>query len=224
MTTATLLAAYRLGAFPMAPDATSDQLHWYMPEQRGIMPLARTPVQRAKPFPARLMRTVRSGRFEVTSNTNFAQVVRACGPSHTQRASDTWISPRIEKLYTALHHQGHAHSLEVWSPLQGGGQRLVGGLYGVALGGAFFGESMFSTERDASKVALVHLVAALNQAGYLLLDTQYVTPHLASLGGVAISRPHYEALLAKALAHEGPAWPAQVGLVALGAALKDLGA
>lgn len=179
-----LLYAYQNGLFPMADPDEDDAIYWYAPDPRGIIPLD------AFHVPKTLAKLVRQGRFEVTTNRSFEQVVRACA-----EREETWISEAIIQTYTDLHHVGFAHSFECW--LEG---TLVGGLYGVALGGAFFGESMFNHVRDASKVALVHLVNHLNTQGFVLLDTQFITPHLARFGAVEIPKATYEARLMEALA------------------------
>ena len=185
-----LIEAYRMGIFPMADDRVG-ALYWFRPDPRAVLPLD------AFHVPQTLAKLVRRGPFTVTTDRAFARVIHACA----DRAA-TWISDEIIAAYTALHRQGHAHSIECWR-----GGRLAGGLYGVALGGAFFGESMFHRERDASKVALVHLVRCLRRGGYVLLDTQYVTPHLARFGVVEIPRAEYERRLARALAVPA-SWPA----------------
>ncbi len=187
-----LLNAYAQGLFPMAERRDSAELYWVSPEKRGIIPLDGFHV------PRRLARTVRSGRFAVTADRAFAEVMRACAASGRE---ETWINDEILRLYTALFAGGHAHSVECW---QDGA--LAGGLYGVRLGGAFFGESMFSRARDASKVALVHLVDGLKRGGFVLLDAQFLTGHLARFGAVEIPRPRYLELLGAALAHQA-AWP-----------------
>lgn len=181
-----LLRAYASGIFPMAESADSDGLYWFDPERRGIMPLDGFHV------PRRLSRTVRQGRFEVRFDHDFPAVMQGCA-AVTGTRTNTWINRDILRLYTDLHTRGHAHSVECWS-----GGRLVGGLYGVSLGGAFFGESMFSRETDASKVALVHLVARLKAGGFTLLDAQFVTEHLSQFGAVEIPRAEYRARLAAA--------------------------
>ena len=190
-----LLAAYQAGVFPMA-DANGD-IGWYAPDPRGVLPLD------AFHVPKSLARVVRSGRFTVRTDTAFRDVVEACAEAAPGR-EETWISADIVRAYTALHRLGFAHSVECWLPADadGGapqGERLVGGLYGVALGGAFFGESMFHRETDASKVALVHLVRRLRAGGYALLDTQMTTSHLERFGVVEIPRAEYERRLAEAL-------------------------
>lgn len=182
-----LLRAYAAGIFPMAERADSDDLFWVNPETRGIFPLDGLIVSRS------LRKAVRQARFRVRCDAAFAEVMRGCAAA-TERRGQTWINQTILDLYTELHHLGFAHSVECW--LNG---KLVGGLYGVSLGGAFFGESMFSRERDASKIALVHLVARLRLGGFSLLDTQFVTDHLARLGAIEISRAAYLRRLAEAL-------------------------
>ena len=182
-----LLRAYAGGIFPMADSADSADLFWYDPEERGILPLD------AFHIPRKLRKVVRQGRFELRFDTAFADVMRACAEPAPGRES-TWINSEILRLYHALHVHGFAHSVECWRE-----GRLVGGLYGVSIGGAFFGESMFSRETDASKVALVHLVARLRSAGYQLLDTQFVTSHLIRFGAVEIPRAEYHRMLNDAL-------------------------
>lgn len=186
-----VLRAYRAGLFPMAERRDGERLYWLDPELRGVQPLD------AFHLPRRLARTVLSDTFEVRCDTAFAEVMHGCAAPTPDRP-ETWINPEIERLFGALHVMGHAHSVECWQ--QG---RLVGGLYGVALGGAFFGESMFSTARDASKVALVHLVARLRLGGFRLLDTQFVTEHVARFGAIEIPRAEYRRRLLVAL--EAPA-------------------
>lgn len=186
-----LLRAYAAGIFPMAEGADSAELMWFDPPMRGILPLEGFHV------PRRLRRTVRQRRFEVRIDSAFREVVTACGEPTSDRPT-TWINGDILDAYTALHERGRAHSVECWRD-----GRLVGGLYGVALGAAFFGESMFSRETDASKVALVHLVARLVRGRFGLLDTQFVTSHLSRFGAVEISRIRYRRLLNAAIAREG---------------------
>ncbi|TCT00588.1 leucyl/phenylalanyl-tRNA--protein transferase [Aquabacter spiritensis] len=204
-----LLKAYACGIFPMAESAEDPGLYWIEPERRGIFPLDGLRIS------SRLARTVRSDRFEVRIDSDFDGVIDGCAASQPGRAK-TWINARIRTLYGQLFTRGRCHTVEVWRE-----GRLVGGLYGVRLGAAFFGESMFHVERDASKVALVHLVARLRAGGFRLLDTQFVTPHLESLGAVEVSRRHYHRLLDAALATEGDfyCWPADLA-VAGGAALQ----
>ena len=182
-----LLRAYRLGLFPMAESRTSRALHWLDPEFRGVLPLD------GFHLPRSLRKTLRSGPFTVTANRDFAGTIAACAAARANRP-DTWINQEIERLFTELHQLGFAHSVETWS-----NGALVGGLYGAALGGAFFGESMFSTATDASKVALAHLVARLRLGGFSLLDTQFITAHLARFGAVEIPRADYHILLAEAV-------------------------
>ena len=182
-----LLTAYRLGLFPMAEGRGSKTLHWLDPRRRGVIPLDRFRVSR------RLCRTVRQGRFEVLVDSDFDAVIAACAEPRSDDG-DTWINADILRLYRELYRKGAAHSVEC--RLDG---RLAGGLYGVSVGGAFFGESMFSRVRDASKVALVHLAARLRLGGYRLLDTQFVTDHLATFGAIEISRLDYRRRLSAAL-------------------------
>lgn len=186
-----LLRAYACGIFPMAESADDPSLFWVEPELRGVIPLTGFRVS------SRLARTVRSDAFTVTVNQAFTAVMDGCAEPQPGR-EDTWINRRIRELYSGLYTLGHCHSVECW---QDGD--LVGGLYGVSLGRAFFGESMFHRARDASKVALVHLVARLIAGGFELLDTQYVTEHLKTFGAVEIPRRRYTGLLEKALT--GPA-------------------
>jgi leucyl/phenylalanyl-tRNA--protein transferase len=183
ITSEILVRAYSIGLFPMAEDASSEHLYWVEPELRGVFPLDALSVSRS------LAKTVRSDAFEVRADGAFTEVMRACA-----NRDKTWINADILRLYRELHDRGQAHSIEVRQEGE-----LVGGLYGVSLGAAFFGESMFHVARDASKVALVHLVARLRAGGYRLLDTQFITPHLASLGAVEITRKAYRARLAEAI-------------------------
>jgi leucyl/phenylalanyl-tRNA--protein transferase len=186
-----LLRAYACGIFPMAESADDPTLFWVEPEQRGVIPLDGFQIS------SRLKRTVRSDRFIVTVNHAFPEVIDGCAAPRMGR-ENTWINRRIRNLYTALHRLGHCHSVEAWE-----GDQLAGGLYGVSLGGAFFGESMFHRARDASKVALVHLVARLIAGGFVLLDTQFVTDHLRSFGAVEVPRRRYRTELDVALLHQG---------------------
>jgi len=189
-----LLRAYAEGLFPMAERRGDSTLYWVSPEKRGIIPLDSFHV------PHRLARTARSGSFTVTADLAFREVMQACAAPGTGRP-ESWINDEILHLYTALHAGGHGHSIECW---QDGA--LAGGLYGVRLGAAFFGESMFSRRRDASKVALVHLVEGLRRGGFVLLDTQFITAHLAQFGAIEIPRAQYLAKLADALNREA-LWP-----------------
>ena len=189
-----LLRAYSIGLFPMAESAHDPNLFWVDPEERGIFPLDGLVVTRS------LAKTVRSGRFEVRVDTAFDAVIDGCAEAGPGREG-TWINDRIRSLYRALFDMGHVHTIEAWAD-----GVLVGGLYGVALGGAFFGESMFHRATDASKVALVHLVARLRAGGFKLLDTQFVTTHLATLGAVAVPKHAYHLLLADAVERKGDFW------------------
>jgi leucyl/phenylalanyl-tRNA---protein transferase len=189
-----LLRAYANGVFPMAEHRTDDQVFWVDPQRRGVIPLQRFHISRS------LAKTIRSGHFTVTTDQVFDQVVAGCADR-----AETWINATIAGLYQQLHSLGQAHSLEVWE-----GGALVGGVYGVTLGAAFFGESMFSRRTDASKLALAYLVDRLRLGGFCLFDTQFLTAHLASLGAIEISRAEYRkrlraALLAEAsFDHAGP--------------------
>jgi len=174
----------------MAEKRDDPHLYWVSPEKRGVIPLDTFHVSR------RLARTVRSGKFTVTFDRAFAEVMRGCATPRPGR-EDTWINSEILRLYIALAASGHAHSVECWRD-----GRLVGGLYGIKLGAAFFGESMFSCERDASKVALVKLVETLKHGGFALLDTQFITPHLAGFGAVEVPRDRYLTQLENALSRE----------------------
>jgi leucyl/phenylalanyl-tRNA--protein transferase len=197
-----LLQAYAAGIFPMAESATEPELFWVDPVRRGILPLDGFHV------PSRLRRTIRSGRFAIRCNSAFEAVMRGCAESTSDRPQ-TWINDEIIALYTALFQRGAAHCVECWAD-----GVLAGGLYGVQLGAAFFGESMFSRVTDASKVALVHLVARLRHGGFQLLDTQFVTEHLQRFGAIEIPRREYHARLAAALrneAHFGLALPLESG-------------
>lgn len=192
-----LLRAYAVGLFPMAESADDPRLFWVDPEVRGILPLD------GFHLPRRLARTMRANPFSVRVDGDFAQVVAGCA-ERTDRRRETWINGEIRRLYVALHRQGHAHSVECW---QDG--RLAGGLYGVRIGGAFFGESMFSRVPEASKVALVHLVARLRRGGFRLLDTQFVTAHLAGFGAIEMPRDAYRSLLAEAV-HAPASFPSEM--------------
>jgi leucyl/phenylalanyl-tRNA--protein transferase len=183
-----MLRAYRAGLFPMAETRKGDRLYWLDPEKRGVLPLE------GFHLPRRLARTVLSSSFAVTVDQDFDGTIAGCASPAPGR-DDTWINPQIERLFSELYRLGHAHSVE---SRQGG--QLVGGLYGVAIGGVFFGESMFSFARDASKVALVHLVARLRLGGFRLLDTQFVTAHLAQFGAEELAREDYKTQLNQALA------------------------
>jgi leucyl/phenylalanyl-tRNA---protein transferase len=186
-----LLKAYACGIFPMAESAEDPALYWIEPERRGIIPLDRFHVS------SRLARTVRSSHFTVMVDRDFDGVLDGCSEPMPGRTR-TWINARIRNLYRKLYERGDCHTVEVYD-----GDKLIGGLYGVSLGRAFFGESMFHRTRDASKVALVHLVARLRAGQYRLLDTQFVTEHLRTFGAVEVSRPTYHKLLDAALVGEG---------------------
>ena len=179
-----LLRAYAMGIFPMSDGREDPQIHWIDPRRRGVLPLDGFHISRS------LAKRLRSGQFRTTVDTAFEAVVEACADR-----GETWISRRIQRLYGQLHALGFAHSVEVWE-----GDQLVGGVYGVTLGAAFFGESMFSRTTDASKVALAYAVHRLRAGGFRLFDTQFLTPHLASLGGIEITRADYHRRLAEALA------------------------
>lgn len=182
-----LLKAYAIGVFPMADDRNAPEIYWVEPRKRGVLPLERFYLSRS------LRKTIRSERFETTLNKAFPDVLRACAAA-TEDRPGTWINGQIEEAVLRLHALGHAHSIETWFEGQ-----LVGGLYGISLGRAFFGESMFSSMTDASKVALAHLVARLKVGGFDLLDCQFQTPHLESLGAIEISREDYSVALSAAL-------------------------
>lgn len=186
-----VLRAYAAGLFPMAEAADDPELHWIEPRLRGVLPLSGFHVPRS------LAKLVRQKPFEIRVDTAFAAVIRACGQERAERPS-TWINSEIISLYTGLHAMGHAHSVECWRDGE-----LVGGLYGISLGAAFFGESMFSLASGASKVALVHLVARLKAGGFLLLDAQFSNPHLTQFGCMEIPQAIYLAQLQKALEAEG---------------------
>jgi leucyl/phenylalanyl-tRNA--protein transferase len=204
-----LLKAYACGIFPMAESAEDNALYWIEPERRGILPLDRVHI------PKRLARTIRSGGFEVKIDRNFEAVIEGCAAPRSGRRS-TWINGRIRGLYRELFALGHCHTVEVWQD-----DKLIGGLYGVHLGRAFFGESMFSRARDASKIALVYLVARLKYGGFTLLDTQFVTGHLARFGAIEVSRDEFQRFLEAALGGgmaqgSGSGGAAAAGLGALG--------
>ncbi len=187
LTSNVLVRAYAMGVFPMARSRDDPRLYWIDPEQRGILPLEGFHVSK------RLRKTLRQGGFEIRCDTAFETVMRACGEPTDDRP-DSWINEEIVRLFVELFRLGLAHSVETWRD-----GRLVGGLYGLGLGAAFFGESMFSRETDASKVALVHLVARLKHGGFLLLDTQFVTTHLQQFGAVEIPRDDYQDRLSAAI-------------------------
>ena len=186
-----LLLAYRLGIFPMAESRNSKDVLWVRPHERGIIPLEKFHV------PRRLARAVKSDRFQVRIDTAFDQVIRGCAESRPDRR-DTWINEAIIDVFEIMYVRGHAHSVEIWQA-----DTLVGGLYGLSLGGAFFAESKFSRATDASKVALVHLAARLKAGGYVLLDAQFPNPHLEQFGAINVTEERFQGLLAQALEHEG---------------------
>jgi len=205
-----MLRAYRIGLFPMAESRDARTLYWLDPEMRGVIPLQGFHV------PRRLARRVRQGPYRITANRAFAEVLTECAAPRASSA-DSWINGEIRTLFLALHAQGHAHSIEAWA-----GELLVGGLYGVSLGAAFFGESMFSRADDASKIALVHLVARLRLGGFTLLDAQFQTTHLAQFGTEEVPRALYKQRLALAVESPAafPADPAEAALMAEIAALR----
>lgn len=182
-----LLHGYSIGIFPMAEHRDDPEIFWVDPKRRGVMPLNRFHISKS------LARAIRKNEFRVDIDTDFSGVVDGCA----ERA-ETWINDEIRELYLALHRMGHAHSIELWD-----GHELIGGVYGVVLGTAFFGESMFSRRTDASKIALAYLVHRLNDGGFTLFDTQFLTPHLASLGGQEISRAAYHLQLERAIQGKG---------------------
>ncbi len=207
-----LLEAYRLGAFPMA-DPRTGSIDFYTADPRGILPLVENNVEHVLHVPRRLERTIRSGRFDLTCDAAFAEVVRACRDVRPKR--ERWINETMVSWYTLMHEAGHAHSVEAWRIDPTNGERvLVGGIYGVALGGAFFGESMFVRHRprgsdgardpldgtDASKVCLVTLVRHLRRCGFVLFDTQMVTEHVGRFGGYEVKSAAYRTLLDMAVA------------------------
>ncbi len=182
-----VIKAYVLGIFPMAEASDADRVFWVDPEYRGILPIDGLHI------PSRLARTIRADKFDVRIDFDFPGMMRACAKSRMGRPS-TWINDEIVELYTEMHERGLAHSIECWQE-----GHLAGGLYGVSLGAAFFGESMVSFETDASKVALVHLVARLKTGGFRLLDTQFVTDHLRQFGAIEVKREQYHAMLERAI-------------------------
>lgn len=178
-----LLSGYAQGIFPMAENQDSPELHWINPQRRGVFPLDGFKISRS------LRRRIRQENYSVSVNSAFNDVVSQCAGRR-----ETWINAPLARLYDTLHQRGHAHSLEIWQD-----EVLTGGVFGITLGQAFFGESMFSKRRDASKIALAYLVDRLRQAGFSLFDTQFLTPHLASLGAIEIPRAAYRKRLADAL-------------------------
>ena len=185
-----VVRAYRAGIFPMAEDASSSDVFWVSPEKRGILPLDSFHVSRS------LRKAMNSSPFSVRVDTDYIGVIEGCATAGTDRDT-TWINPLIKKIYGQLFVRGLCHTVEVWD-----GPAIVGGLYGVSIGAAFFGESMFHRKTDCSKIAMAHLIERLKAGGYRLLDTQFVTDHLKTFGGIEIPREDYELRLADALAHE----------------------
>jgi leucyl/phenylalanyl-tRNA--protein transferase len=190
-----LLKAYASGVFPMAESASDPEVFWVRPETRGIIPLD------GFHTPKSLLKTIRKNRFEIRFDSDFEATIDACAEKREERRS-TWINVPIREAYIELHRMGHCHSVEAWRE-----GRLVGGLYGLALGRVFFGESMFSKETDASKVCLVALVERLNERGFALLDTQFTTEHLKHFGAIDVPRVKYEKMLAEALKGEAVFYP-----------------
>ena len=207
------LKAYAIGVFPMAETKDSDTVYWVDPRTRGILPIEGFTI------PKRLRRTLRTSTYTIRTDFAFDQIIEGCAASIPLRGrEDSWINPQIRKLFRELFDLGHAHTIECWN-----GNELVGGLYGLALGGAFFGESMFSKERDASKIALVHLAARLHYGGYQLLDAQFPNPHLVQFGAKEISRTKFRTLLDAAL--DRPAqWPKSFPAAAFSRFLNDVAA
>ncbi|KQT51407.1 leucyl/phenylalanyl-tRNA--protein transferase [Devosia sp. Leaf420] len=186
-----IVRAYSAGIFPMSEDAADEDVFWVSPEWRGIMPLDGFHASKS------LRKAMRQSRWDIRVDTDWEGIIEGCATEGEDR-STTWINGTIRAVYGELFRRGVAHTVEVWD-----GEELVGGLYGLAIGAAFFGESMFHRRTDASKMAMAHLVERLNAGGFELLDTQFITPHLASLGGIEISRAEYEDRLALALSSEG---------------------
>ena len=182
-----LLRAYSIGLFPMAESADDPEIFWVEPELRGVLPLDDFHISKS------LAKTIRQKPFDIRFDTDFDAVIGACAEQTNGRPS-TWINKTIRSLYSTLHHIGHAHSVEAWD-----GNMLVGGLYGVSLGSAFFGESMFSRRTDASKICLVHLVERLRERGFSLLDTQFTTEHLKTFGAIDMPKDEYAKMLEKAM-------------------------
>jgi len=185
-----ILRAYQAGIFPMAEDATSEDLFWVSPQLRGVIPLDAFHISRS------LRKTLKHNPYSVRVDTDFAGVIEGCATAGTERET-TWINPAIRRLYGELFNRGYVHTVEVWD-----GDALVGGLYGVSMGAVFFGESMFHRKTDCSKIAMAHLLFRLRAGNYRLLDTQFVTDHLRTFGGIEIPRADYELRLADALQHE----------------------
>lgn len=186
-----IVRAYRAGIFPMAEDADDDDVFWVSPEMRGVIPLDGFRLSKS------LRKAIRQTPWTIKVDSDWEGIVEGCATEGADRSS-TWINGTIRSVYGELFQRGIVHTVEVWD-----GEELVGGLYGLAIGAAFFGESMFHRRTDASKMAMAHLVARLNAGGFKLLDTQFVTPHLASLGGIEIPRAEYEDRLTKAVSAQG---------------------
>ena len=185
-----ILRAYQAGIFPMAEDAEAEDLFWVSPQLRGVIPLDQAHISRS------LRKTLRNHPYSVRVDTSFAETIEGCARYGTERDT-TWINATIRDLYGELFRRGYVHTVEVWD-----GATMVGGLYGVSIGAAFFGESMFHRKTDCSKIAMAHLLERLKAGGYRLLDTQFVTDHLRTFGGIEIPREDYELRLAEALSHE----------------------
>jgi leucyl/phenylalanyl-tRNA--protein transferase len=185
-----ILRAYQAGIFPMAEDASSEDLFWVSPQLRGVIPLDAFHISRS------LRKTLKHNPYSVRVDTDFAAVIEGCATAGSERET-TWINPAIRRLYGELFDRGYVHTVEVWD-----GVALVGGLYGVSMGAAFFGESMFHRKTDCSKIAMAHLLFRLRAGNYRLLDTQFVTDHLRTFGGIEIPRADYELRLADALEHK----------------------
>lgn len=207
-----LLRAYSVGVFPMADSRDAPDIFWVEPKKRGILPLDGFRLAKS------LRKTLRQDRFLVTADRAFGETVTRCAQA-TEDRPETWINGQIEEAYGILYRRGHAHSIEVWQDEPGG--TLVGGLYGVSIGRAFFGESMFHRARDASKIALVHLVARLRLGGFSLLDTQFLTEHLARFGAHEVPRARYHDMLADALGRAAR-WPATASAAAIAAEIAAL--
>jgi len=188
LTPANIIKAYSVGIFPMAENYSDQKIYWINPQNRGILPLGGLHISKS------LRKTIKRKSFNVTYNYNFRHIIQECAKIGSRRP-ETWINQEIMEAYIELHKIGYAHSIECWKD-----NKIVGGLYGIALGGAFFGESMFSQQSNASKIALVHLVAILKDRGFILLDTQFTSDHLETMGVIEISRENYLKKLKNALA------------------------
>jgi leucyl/phenylalanyl-tRNA--protein transferase len=186
-----LLYAYSIGVFPMSDSRDDENIFWVRPQQRGIIPLNRFHI------PKRLKKEIHQAEYDIKVNYAFEKTIEECALNFKKNRENTWINHTIQKIYIELHHQGHAHSVEVWK-----NNKMLGGLYGVHLGSAFFGESMFSKADNVSKIALVYLVARLKYAKFTLLDTQFITQHLKQFGAIETKSQHYDGLLQDALQYE----------------------